>query len=201
MLIAEYKANLSMFTSTVMRKEEVWNEVSKTMQDCGYAFSGVQCSAKWKSLKLKYGEKLLNMSTKASGESALHFEFFNELDAVLGRDPAFRPISTASSTSGFERPETSACSASRFERPETSVSAISDDDENVASPTKKKKKVTLQREMLKMMTQMNKDREARNIQKEISERKKDEMRQQLMFQQQDNSEKFLTLLGKIVDKF
>lgn len=131
------------------------------------------------------------MSTKASGESTVHFEFYDEMDAVLGRDPAYKPISTASSISGFKRPEASG----------SVCDEDSDDEENVASPLKKKKKVSVQREMLKMMKEMNEDRKARNNQKKISERNKDDMRQQLMAQQQENSDKFLTLMGQIVNKF
>lgn len=57
-----------------------------------------QCRNKFKYLKSKYVKKNDNMSEKASGQSFLNFEFFEELDEIFNKDPNIVPVALASSS-------------------------------------------------------------------------------------------------------
>lgn len=97
-LIHFYKSNELKFKSTTIRNETVFKLIAAELKKEGYNFTGVQCRDKFKYLKMKYTKKLDNM--KNTGEPAMHFEYFTEMDEVFGKKPNAVPVAIASSSRG-----------------------------------------------------------------------------------------------------
>lgn len=114
-----------MLASTIIRREVAWEKIATKIQENGFSATKEQCMWKWSSLKKRYCQKIENTGPGASGASTYSFEFFDEMDNVLGRTPAISPVCLAST------------SASRI----LSRENVEDDDalSDDVSPKKKKK--------------------------------------------------------------
>lgn len=131
------------------------------------------------------------MSTKQSGAANIHFEFFNQMDLIFGKNPSCKPISTANSQTGYHAPNsTSTASASAQENK-------SDDDETMQPPSPKKKK-TFQKTVLDSVVEIQKKAEEREKLKEEREAVKHNLR--LQFLKQTSAKQISELLTKIIDK-
>lgn len=136
-----------MLASTIIRREVAWGNIATEIRGNGFPFTKEQCLWKWNSLKKRYCQKIENKGPGASGASTYNFEFFDEMDKVLGRTPAINPVCLAS-TSASRRMLTR--------------ENIEDDDalsEDGSPKQKKKKKIKPAEECVNILKQMQADRE------------------------------------------
>lgn len=88
-----------------------------------------QVKNKFKYLKQKYSDKKDNMSDSDTGGSVVRFDYFNEMDAIFGKDPNITPKNIASSSRGHKN--ITSLSQSRALEDEQSV----DDPDYDSSPS------------------------------------------------------------------
>lgn len=89
------------FQSTITKNDTVWKQLAAEMKNENINVTPLQCQDKWKYLKCKYNAKKDNMSSRCSGEDALRFEFFPEMDNFLGKKHNVTPVALASSSKGY----------------------------------------------------------------------------------------------------
>ena len=81
------------------RNKTVFLKIAKQMNEMGYERTWQQCRVKVKNIISKY--RKIRDSNRRSGKGRQEFEFYNEVDAVLGTRPASEPAVVLSScTSG-----------------------------------------------------------------------------------------------------
>lgn len=56
-LINAFEINKHMFSSTTIRKEKVWQVISKHLKNTGIHKTALQCDNKWKNLRKLYQKK------------------------------------------------------------------------------------------------------------------------------------------------
>lgn len=69
----------------VKRKKHVFENVSNALLSNGYVATPDQCHVKWKSLLRSY--KLCKENRNRTGKSPSKFNFFNQMDQILGEQP------------------------------------------------------------------------------------------------------------------
>lgn len=94
-LIDAFEKNKHMFSSTTMRKEKVWQAISKHLKNTAINKTATQCDNKWKNLRKLYLKKQRNKKATSSGQSAFHFEFKEEFDKNYKDEPSISPVALA----------------------------------------------------------------------------------------------------------
>lgn len=97
-LINKYKAYYPLFKDSIHTNVAVWDMISSEFIDDGFAFSGDQCENRWKYIRAKYIKKKDNSADHNTGAAAYRFEYFDELDEILGKQPNVIPKYVASSS-------------------------------------------------------------------------------------------------------
>lgn len=64
------------------KKRLLWNEISEEMRQSGHNFTGVICDRKWRLLKANYLKR--KEKYKKSGLNSIKWQYFQELDRLLG---------------------------------------------------------------------------------------------------------------------
>ena len=93
-----------------MTKKAMWQDISRKINEKGYAYNSEQVSGRWKSLTRAY--KNVKDHNKKSGNNKKSFEFESQMDDFFGDDPTIVPVVTASSR---KRNDNSSCSSSHAE--------------------------------------------------------------------------------------
>lgn len=97
-LIELFKENYNNFKSTSIKNEQVWNEITKKMNERGFKYTKAQIENKFKYLKQRYIKKKDNMGNKSTYESPIVFDYFLEFDEIFGSKPSVKPLAIASSS-------------------------------------------------------------------------------------------------------
>ena len=84
----------TLFQSTTVKNEKVWAKICAQLAKQGIQCTVNQCRDRWKYLKQKYTEKKDN--TKMTGAQRINFEFYDEMDALLGTKRNLNPIVASS---------------------------------------------------------------------------------------------------------
>ena len=113
-----------------MTKKAMWQDISRKINEKGYAYNSEQVSGRWKSLTRAY--KNVKDHNKKSGNNKKSFEFESQMDDLFGDDPTIVPVVTASSR---KRNDNSSCSSSRAEGSESL-----DDGAGPSNPKRQTKK-------------------------------------------------------------
>jgi hypothetical protein len=79
-----------------------------------FQFSYAQCRDRWQYLKKRYVKKSDNMGDRGTGEEKYKFEYFEEMNEILGRKHNVKLVSIASSLKGVT-PSTSASTSNVLE--------------------------------------------------------------------------------------
>jgi len=95
MLINAFEKNKHMFSSTIIRKEKVWQAISKHLKSTAINKTATQCDNKWKNLRKLYLKKQRNKKATSSGQSAFYFEFEEEFDNIYKEEPSICPVALA----------------------------------------------------------------------------------------------------------
>lgn len=172
-LIDAWGQNKSKFGEAGRNKKAVWAKIATEISTRQRVFEGNQCGDKWKSLKRSYKRILDN--NNSSGRSYKNWKFMDAMDAVMGDRPEIQQISTASSVNGFVI-NTACISSSDTE----GQSAIETQENPTAA--KQRRKHTNQDWISEFL-----DRQDRRHQENLTQRK-------------ESTEKFCSLLQKIIDK-
>lgn len=86
---------LQFFVFFVLR--QVWDKISNEFRSDGFPFCGTQCENRWKYIRAKYIKKKDNGGPGSTGEEFYQFEYYKEMDEVLGKKPNIIPKYLASS--------------------------------------------------------------------------------------------------------
>ncbi|KAI4457564.1 myb/sant-like dna-binding domain [Holotrichia oblita] len=97
-LINLYEQHKQQFKSTTIKNEKVWQNIGMKL----ITHTTDQCRNKFKYLRAKYIEKKDNMGDRQTGAKPIKFEYFDEMDRILGEDPNIIPIAVASSSKGAD---------------------------------------------------------------------------------------------------
>lgn len=95
MLINAFEKNKHMFSSTIIRREKVWQNISKHLKNTAVNKTAIQCDNKWKNLRKLYLKKQRNKKASSSGQSAFYFEFEEEFDRIYKEEPSICPVALA----------------------------------------------------------------------------------------------------------
>ena len=80
----------------------MWKDIANQMEKSGYKYNWKQTREKWKNLKKMYTKHKENRGPKATGQKKLkEFEFFDELDEILGKRHNIEPVVLATSSKGI----------------------------------------------------------------------------------------------------
>lgn len=156
-LITLYEEHRSLFKSSSVKNDKVWQMISKSIR----THSSSQCENKFKYLKSKYIKKLENQSSRKTGERAMKFDYFEQFHALFGKDPNIKPVAVASSMNPTEK-------AASNEDSDTNMGK-----ENIPeNPSKKTKletrKVKVEEQLAEIRASMEKKEEAKKQRHEES---------------------------------
>uniref|UniRef100_T1J8I4 Myb/SANT-like DNA-binding domain-containing protein n=1 Tax=Strigamia maritima TaxID=126957 RepID=T1J8I4_STRMM len=84
LLLKLYVDHRAMLNSPHVPNKKVWMLISNIMTENGYAVSGEQCDAKWRSLKKAY-KKIKSQNYKSGNRKK--WEFFDTMDEILSKQP------------------------------------------------------------------------------------------------------------------
>lgn len=97
MLINKYRAYKKTFADSIHKNTEVWEMIATEFKSDGFTFNGSQCENRWKYIRSRYVKKKDNSGAGSTGEECFKFEYFDELDAILGKQVNIVPKFVASS--------------------------------------------------------------------------------------------------------
>jgi hypothetical protein len=86
----------TLFQSTTMKNEKVFDLISKELAEMGHKYTATQCRDKLKYLKMRYMRTKDNM--KRSSAVPIMFDYFEQMDKYLGEKPNVEPVAIASSS-------------------------------------------------------------------------------------------------------
>jgi hypothetical protein len=86
----------TLFQSTTMKNEKVFDLISKELAEMGHKYTATQCRDKLKYLKMRYMRTKDNM--KRSRAVPIMFDCFEQMDKYLGEKPNVEPVAIASSS-------------------------------------------------------------------------------------------------------
>lgn len=78
------------------RNKSVFEDLSAAMAEQGFKRSWLQCQRKIKSLKSKYKE--VKDHNNKSGNGRITFQFYQQMDSILGDKPSVNPINVLDSS-------------------------------------------------------------------------------------------------------
>lgn len=78
----------------------MWNEVSLSLTERGYTFTGDQCDSKFRNLKKTY--KRIRDNNKSTGRGSINWAYFSFFEEVFGHSADIEPIAIASNMSGVK---------------------------------------------------------------------------------------------------
>lgn len=99
MLISLRKEYDNSFNSTSLRNDQVWDMIVEKMT----GFSRNQIKDRWQYLRKRYLRKKENRSDRDTGGENIKFDYFDEMDDILGKKPNIAPKHLASSLQGALR--------------------------------------------------------------------------------------------------
>lgn len=159
-LISAYKEKKKLFESSTIRNEKVWKQISLSVGN----HTSEQCKNKFKYLKRKYIEKKENKIK--TGAERIKFEYFEDMDEILGKNPQITPVILASSVCN----ENNIPEGEILEEEEEKKTNMAINSENILKDNgKKKTKVTTTALVLK---------EVRDLKDQIIQKEKERRHQE-----------------------
>lgn len=95
-LISLYHQMKDQFEPNNIKKIVLWRQVAEKIPP----YTTRQCANWWKYLRKCYFEKIENMSSATTGKRRITFEYFDEMDAVLGQSYSVKPAFVSSLSRG-----------------------------------------------------------------------------------------------------
>ncbi|XP_033758013.1 uncharacterized protein LOC117340361 [Pecten maximus] len=96
LLLEDYRIISKKVEAGQKTKKSMWNEISANLKKRGYSYTPDQVSGRFKTLVRGY--KNFKDHQKKSGNGTKAFEYKEEMEELLGQDPAVVPVITLSST-------------------------------------------------------------------------------------------------------
>lgn len=109
-LINKYKAHYPLFADAIHKNVQVkliklrfycydnlvstfqvWDMIAAEFRKDGFTFNATQCENRWKYIRGKYIKKKDNASKSNTGGEYYNFEYFDEIDEILGNKPNVSP--------------------------------------------------------------------------------------------------------------
>lgn len=188
MLISEYKAALSLFSSSSVRNDVAWKSISSKLCENGYKSTTTQCENKFKNLKRQYQKKIDSM--RNTGAAAVKFDYFSEFDDIFGKKPSTKPVAIASSRrETVIRHENTEDVLEETTIAKENTSELDDGKENISSNTVNKRKTKADK-FLEHIKEIE-------DQKEETKRKRHE---ELIALQRQAIDVFAKKMDKLIDK-
>ena len=88
LLIELQRSMANKFTKPPCKQFKLWTQISQSMEEKGYQFSGDDCNNNWRALQTTYHS---NKEKKKSSEGAVTWEYFNIMDNFLGERASSLP--------------------------------------------------------------------------------------------------------------
>jgi len=174
-LIDAFEKNKHMFSSTTLRKEKVWQAISKHLKNTGINKTATQCDNKWKNLRKLYLKKQRNKKATSSGQSAFHFEFEEEFDKIYKDEPSISPVALAGNLIVEEN------------------ATIHDNDSTEDMPKVKKRKTDSINSMHLFIEKKEENRQTRHIEMMELENKSLQLQQDALEAYKNTMDQFLTI--------
>lgn len=174
-LIDAFEKNKHMFSSTTIRKEKVWQAISKHLKNTAINKTATQCDNKWKNLRKLYLKKQRNKKATSSGQSAFHFEFEEEFDKIYKDEPSISPVALAGNLIVEEN------------------ATIYDDNITEDMPKAKKKKTDSINTMHLLIEKKEENREKRHIEMMELQNKSLQLQQDALEAYKNTMDQFLTI--------
>lgn len=83
----------------------------------GFAFNATQCENRWKYIRAKYIKKKDNASKSNTGGEYYNFQYFDEIDEILGKKPNISPKFLVSSIQSLKNKENVGPSSTLIQSP------------------------------------------------------------------------------------
>jgi len=124
LLLTEINKHLEVVTSPI--NKQVWKNIAASINIHGYNLSAENCNIKWNGMKKKY--KTLKDAKNKTGAARQRWEYYDIINDMLVKKPDIVPLSTASSSRGFQLNQT-ALSTSESINIETNFNNCTEENE------------------------------------------------------------------------
>ncbi|XP_033731236.1 uncharacterized serine-rich protein C215.13-like [Pecten maximus] len=182
LLLEDYRIISKKVEAGQKTKKSMWNEISANLKKRGYSYTPDQVSGRFKTLVRGY--KNFKDHQKKSGNGTKAFEYKEEMEELLGQDPAVVPVITLSSTAQNATDIDDSLDSSRDgDETEDTTSAASNATVSESSKRKKpntndpvdankKRRCSSRADVIQSLNDLMKNQESENEKKEARHREK-----------------------------